>query len=298
MNSEAAERVRAYVVAYLEADFDADVSKLLSLKPLHARTTTIWVVSLGYKPTYIVREITSREWVNREPSVRSQEARALTMLAASVIPVPRLLAHDQSASIQGQALTLMTYMPGTVHENLTQVSSAKLSAAAKMLARIHSVQIGIPHDTWPSFKPHYYNQTERVLVPDWTKNPSTWRDAINVYRSECNTHNATDDLVLLHRDYHFGNLLWEGDSVSAVLDWISSCIGPRAADLAHCRWNLCRFYGKDACDFFTDEYGLHVPNLARMDVVACVGGLPDLRSLTAEQALRIESFMTRAIAQC
>lgn len=288
----------ARVTAYIREHLTAVSTSAVRLTPRHGQTTTIWVVFVDGVQTHIVREITSREWVQREPSVLSQEPLALKMLAGSGIPVPRLLAHDTNASIQGLALTLMTSLPGQVHDTSTPPSHAKLAAAARMLVQVHEQPIDTRHGAWPRFRPHYFNQATRIFVPTWAQNPDAWRDAIELFRTECDATERLDDVVTLHRDYHFGNLLWQGDRISAVLDWISSCAGPRAVDVAHCRWNLCRFHGHESCDIFTEAYGLPVPHLERMDVVACVGGLPDLRDLTWDQSARIESFLMRSLANC
>jgi Ser/Thr protein kinase RdoA (MazF antagonist) len=223
---------------------------------------------------------------------------ALKVLAGSSVPVPTLLAHHGSASVEQLALTLMTCMPGKMHDALATPSHGKLKAAARMLAHIHAQPIDTRHGIWPRFRPHYHNQITRISLPLWASNASAWRDAIEIFRAECTDQVPSDDDVVLHRDYHLGNLLWQGESVSAVLDWISSCIGPRAVDVAHCRWNLCRFHGHEVCDIFTDAYGIAIPKLDRMDVVACVGGLPDLRDLTREQAERIESFLMQSLPNC
>jgi aminoglycoside phosphotransferase (APT) family kinase protein len=40
-----------------------------------------------------------------------------------------------------------------------------------------------------------------------------------------------EDLVIVHGDYRFGNLLWEGTKIRAVLDWERAMMGPRMQDL-------------------------------------------------------------------
>ena len=47
--------------------------------------------------------------------------------------------------------------------------------------------------------------------------------------------------VLVHRDYHPGNVLWRRSKISGVVDWQAACTGPAVADVAHCRVNLLTF---------------------------------------------------------
>jgi Ser/Thr protein kinase RdoA (MazF antagonist) len=56
--------------------------------------------------------------------------------------------------------------------------------------------------------------------------------------------------VLLHRDFHSGNVLRRRGAVSGVVDWQAARTGPAVADVAHCRANLLTF-GTDAAQRFT-----------------------------------------------
>jgi aminoglycoside phosphotransferase (APT) family kinase protein len=76
--------------------------------------------------------------------------------------------------------------------------------------------------------------------------------------------------VLCHRDFHPGNVLWRDGRLSGVVDWTHSCVGPAAADVAHCRVNLAVLFGQDVADEFARRYGA-VDDLAWFDVVDLVG---------------------------
>ena len=55
--------------------------------------------------------------------------------------------------------------------------------------------------------------------------------------------------MLLHRDYHPGNVLFEGDAVSGVVDWVETSLGPgRSRTCAHCCANLAMLHGPDTAD--------------------------------------------------
>jgi aminoglycoside phosphotransferase (APT) family kinase protein len=63
----------------------------------------------------------------------------------------------------------------------------------------------------------------------------------------------------LHRDYHPGNLLWDRGELVGIVDWPSSCCGPRGLDVAHTRGNLALVDGADAADAFLKAYVDLVP---------------------------------------
>jgi aminoglycoside phosphotransferase (APT) family kinase protein len=46
----------------------------------------------------------------------------------------------------------------------------------------------------------------------------------------------------IHRDYQQFNLLWTGQELSGVVDWVCSSYGSPDIDVAHCRLNLTVVY--------------------------------------------------------
>jgi len=57
--------------------------------------------------------------------------------------------------------------------------------------------------------------------------------------------------VLLHRDFHPGNVLWQRGRVSCVVD--GQAASPAMADVAHCRVNLLTL-GSGAPERFTSMW--------------------------------------------
>ena len=58
----------------------------------------------------------------------------------------------------------------------------------------------------------------------------------------------------IHRDYHPGNILWNGAVVTGVVDWTTAAIGPPGIDLARMRLNLALHHGRSIADRFVDAY--------------------------------------------
>jgi thiamine kinase-like enzyme len=103
--------------------------------------------------------------------------------------------------------------------------------------------------------------------------------------------------VLVHGDFHPGNVLWRRGKVSGVVDWQAACTGPAAVDVAHCRVNLLTF-GTDAAERFTALWQ-HAASAAYhpwADVVIIIGFLDDLRDDWGPERLLIEDILARAVA--
>jgi aminoglycoside phosphotransferase (APT) family kinase protein len=64
----------------------------------------------------------------------------------------------------------------------------------------------------------------------------------------------TGSLKLLHGDFWFENLLWQQDTIAAVLDWEDAAVGDPLCDVAVARVELRYQFGKEAMGKFTEAY--------------------------------------------
>jgi aminoglycoside phosphotransferase (APT) family kinase protein len=192
--------------------------------------------------------------------VVENEAAALGVIESTAIPAPRLVATDPRGTETDVPALLMTRLTG--RDNLApQHLDSYVEQLATTLRAIHSVAV-------PSGHLNYYRPWSLDVVtepPPWTTRPGVWKDAITIANGPVPEH----DRVLLHRDFHPGNVLWNRDRVSGVVDWTHACRGPAAADVAHCRLNLAILFGRAAVDDFTRHYG-EVADLAWHDIVDAV----------------------------
>ena len=104
--------------------------------------------------------------------------------------------------------------------------------------------------------------------------------------------------MLLHHDFHPGNVLWQRGTVTGVVDWQGACTGPAAADVAHCRVNLLGF-GTDAVLRFT-AFRQQAAGAAYHpwgDVVTIIGFLDDLRDGWGSERHLVEDMLARAVAE-
>lgn len=60
--------------------------------------------------------------------------------------------------------------------------------------------------------------------------------------------------VLLHHDFHHGNVLWDDGRVSGVVDWNEARVGPALCDVGYCSVDLAMTHGLDAAERFADAY--------------------------------------------
>jgi aminoglycoside phosphotransferase (APT) family kinase protein len=104
--------------------------------------------------------------------------------------------------------------------------------------------------------------------------------------------------VLVHRDFHPGNVLWRRGTVSGVVDWQAACTGPAVADVAHCRVNLLTFSAGTAGQF-TDLWQQVAGAACHpwADVVTIIGFLDDLREDRGSGRLLVEDMLARAVAE-
>jgi aminoglycoside phosphotransferase (APT) family kinase protein len=104
--------------------------------------------------------------------------------------------------------------------------------------------------------------------------------------------------VLVHRDYHPGNVLWRRGTVSGVVDWQAICTGPAVIDVAHCRVNLLTF-GAAAAGQFTAlwQQAAGAAYHPWADVVTITGFLDDLREDWGSEQFLVEDMLGRAVAE-
>jgi aminoglycoside phosphotransferase (APT) family kinase protein len=207
-----------------------------------------------------------------EPDPAAREARALRLAEAADVPTPALLAVDPEGTEAGVPALLMTRLPGRVDWWPSDLDRW-LERLAGLLPRIHGTALP-PGVTLPPFAPY---RQDSYRPPGWAQYPRVWERAVEI------SLGPAPDLpaVLLHRDFHPGNVLWRRGRVSGVVD---------------CRVNLLTM-GAEVTERFTRGWervagaGCHPWG----DVVTIVGFLDDLRDGWGSERLLVEDMLTRAV---
>lgn len=229
-------------------------------------SSTLWRLQAGAH-CYVLRIFDNADWLLVEPDLVAHEAAALRHARAAGLPAPEAVALDETGAVCGLPLLLMSWLPGAV---LLQPRALDdwLRQQANMLLAIHRVPAGDFGWSWFSWGP------ARLEAPAWSEVPEAWERALAITSGspppapEC----------FIHRDYHPVNLLWRGQQLGAVVDWVNACRGVAAVDLAHCRINLVFLYGSEVAGRFLQHYrelsGRDCADQAWWDLKCLVEGLP------------------------
>jgi aminoglycoside phosphotransferase (APT) family kinase protein len=178
--------------------------------------------------------------VSNEATVLRAAGRVLGRL------VPEPLAVDPSGDLAGSPALLMTGLPGAA-----RIHGLDAPRLARPLAALHGSDL--PAEL-PPFR-HWIEPT-RVAAPSWSKTPDAWMRLAQVVQDPA----PESAHVFMHRDFHPGNLLWEGEDLVGIVDWAMARRGPPGADIAHTRANLALVEGPEAADRFLDAYVALAPS--------------------------------------
>lgn len=171
----------------------------------------------------------------------ASEVALLTGLERSDLPAPRLVGSTTDAADAGPAV-LMTLVPGRVHL-MPDDRDRWLQQMARMLVRIHAVDIAAgPFVPW-------LDPSRLSPAPDASR-PELWR-AVIAHAADARPPHAT---CFIHHDYQHFNVLWSGEQLSGVIDWVQACMGPPDIDVGHCRLNLTLLFSAHVAERFLQIY--------------------------------------------
>ena len=196
----------------------------------------------GCREQYVLRwwvpDSESEQWIARAVPL---ETAVLTKLEVSDIPAPRLIGSTTDIALGGAAV-LMTRVPGEM-QLMPRDRERWLQQMAQMLVRIHALAVdGNPFESW-------LDRSQLSPPPDASR-ADIWREAIAQVAEE----RAPERTCFLHRDYQHFNILWSGDRLTGVVDWIEGCVGPPEVDVGHCRLNLTVLFSAGVADRFREIY--------------------------------------------
>lgn len=236
MNAAASEPLRAYLRANALGDGEA-----LTVTPLSGGQSN---------PTYLLTTGTQRIVLRKKPPGLLQasahaidrEYRVMNALRSTNVPVPRMLAYCDDASIVGTPFYLMEFVPGRVllDQSLPGMTPTErraiYSEMSRVLAALHAVD-------YPSVGLETFGKTGQYFerqIARWSRQceassqplPLAMRRLMEWLPQHIP---AACDATLLHGDYRLDNLVFHPSEprVLAVLDWELSTVGDPHADLAY-----------------------------------------------------------------
>ena len=285
------------VAAWLGDVFGSPVEcqvSLLSRSPgseIHAIAATIG----GKIRDLILRIVIMPDWLRRESNLIEREAKALELVRHLALPTPHLVACDPSGQRTGGPALLMTRVYGHAWPDRRRPSQHCLAQLARWLRVLHESYLGdAAVRQLPAYRPHHWPALTTASPPKWSQAPALWRRATGVVGC-WHLQTTPSRTTLLHRDYRLENVLWDGDRVVGLVDWITACHGHPQSDIGHCRWNLCKGHGLEAMQFFTRSYGLAEYD-PLWDLLAALGGIYDAPPTDLTQAANIDAFVAHALA--
>ena len=166
----------------------------------------------------------------------------LELLHARGVVVPRPYHLSRDGDGLGAPYLLLEAMPGQATGQLLAApdSPEKVLAAARALATIHAVPVDAVEplfghsDTGPAALIAEIDD----FIAIWTREartPLPTMDAALAWLKANATRVGGRD-CFIHADYSFHNILFEGDQVSALLDWELARIGHPAEDLGYIKF--------------------------------------------------------------
>jgi aminoglycoside phosphotransferase (APT) family kinase protein len=168
-----------------------------------------------------------------------RQARLLRALAATSVPLPRVLCEDPGAPVEVPPLFVMSYVEGSSLEPLfdletdgtgADVVADRMRDAARVLARLHQVtpaDIGLAQEpVVPAVEEiERWSRTLRTVDPDLIEG---WEDVADLLRDHSPAPMAP---AIVHGDFRLGNLLSVNRQVTAIIDWEISSVGDPRVDL-------------------------------------------------------------------
>jgi aminoglycoside phosphotransferase (APT) family kinase protein len=194
--------------------------------------------------TFVLRTFIDEFFVKHAHGLLTREAKVLEQLANTGVPAAELVGLDAEARYCDHPSLLMTLLPGSVHVEEAGAADRAL-LLARQLAAIHRVEV---EDRPREYQP--WTAPDRVRVPSTTSRPGVWAAAVDYLRREPPEYEG----AFLHRDFHPGNVLFDGGRVSGVVDWVETSWGPVDLDVAHCATALALLHGVEAGRDFSRLY--------------------------------------------
>jgi aminoglycoside phosphotransferase (APT) family kinase protein len=242
----------------------------------------------GQRREAVLRRYVRPELNAEDPDIAAREARALRAAGAVGMPTPALFAVDPGGTEAGVPAVLMSRLPGRV-DWWPSDTGRWLRRLAGVPPVIHAAPLP-PAGLIGPFAP---DLPASYQPPPWARYPGIWERAAEI---ACGPAPVLPQ-VLIHDDFHPGNVLWRRGTVYGVVDWQAACTGPAVIDVAHCRVNLLTF-GTGAARQFTAWWQQAAGAVYHpwADVITIIGFLDDLRGDWGSEQFLVEDMLARAVA--
>lgn len=170
------------------------------------------------------------------------------------VPVPEPVALDVDGRWFGPPALVMSRLRGRVDVTPTDLARW-LVQLARALAAIHetdTVGAGGPLLGGPPLGHWGIGDWERLQQePDWPSSVLVDRCVEAIHHSRLSPDGAP---VLVHGDFHPGNVLWTQGTLTGLVDWSAARLGSRWFEFAQCRAGVALLFGMRAVRVLTGHY--------------------------------------------
>jgi aminoglycoside phosphotransferase (APT) family kinase protein len=165
------------------------------------------------------------------PADVGRQGRIMAALHEAGLPVPNVLAHSSEPVVDGRAFVLMERVDGVTWAALAGTVSVQdaLASAAEFVARMQALALGATGiaDEEP--------KTLQAEIDRWSwlldRSPPWLNERSSLLHDELQRSAPPDSApALVHADFHFGNILFQGSSIVAVFDWEIAQLGEPLLD--------------------------------------------------------------------
>ena len=208
-----------------------------------------------------------------------REFKTFELLNRHQVPAPEALLLDESGDILGSPGIVVSFVPGNLRMDTVSDPMDWARKLATTLAKIHSI---------PCREEEQSFLLQGNAEATWFLNSGQPPVYMQAYRGGSEVWQILHDLfpkiqgvapVLLHIDYWSGNILWEGNEISAVIDWEEAAYGDPAVDVGYALMNMILMGLPDAADEFLRAYesetGNALQNLGFWELAAAVRPMTD-----------------------
>jgi aminoglycoside phosphotransferase (APT) family kinase protein len=255
--------------------------------------------AVGPKQVVVRRYAVFGDYDRGEKAAR--EFKTLALLQQHHIPAPTPLLLDKSGDLLGSPGIVTSFIAGQqIIKPANQ--SAWIAELAQILAQIHAIPL-------PKAEERFLLDGNDEVI--WFLRNNSAKEKMAEHPDGRSVWQAVHDLLpaiqpvppaLMHIDYWLGNILWQDDRITAVLDWEEASYGDPGYDVAYLRLELAMLGTETLADAFLDAYvqasGRPVANLAFWELAAAARFLPNPEGLISEwQTLQAGAYSATAVGQ-
>ncbi|WP_220140134.1 phosphotransferase family protein [Kitasatospora acidiphila] len=169
------------------------------------------------------------------------EARVLAAIDGLDGWAPRLAGADPDGLRFGEPAVLITRLPG--HADITPACpETAAEQLGRALARIHSVPLA------------RLSGLRDGMAASASVTRSAGRGPAAPVLAAHADRLAGRPPVLTHYDYWSGNVLWQHDVITGIVDWSGASLAPRGFDVSWCRLDLVLLHGPGTAEVFLTAY--------------------------------------------